>query len=416
MFTQKRNATEEFLAEGMRPGSEFQVEPIDPAQKFAAVKRVAIFAEAFLPKIDGVSKTTVLVARHLQQSGREVIIFAPDNNGKTPESLGPSQVVPVPSFELPGVPETKVGFPSPLVNQHLDRFQPDIIHLFSPALLSLAGLWYGRNHDLPVIANYQSDLPGYASRYGVDLFSGPIREGLRALHNNAHLNLVPSHATIRQLKSWGFERMRYWPRGVDTARFSPSRRSAEMRKKLLNGRPDDSLLILYAGRLAAEKRLDLLLEAAQLDGVALAVVGDGAERTELEEMFGERANFTGYLFGDELAAAYASADVFTFTGTMETFGQVVTEAMASGLPALVPNAGGVVDHVLDGINGYICQEDACDFRQKVEYMRDHPEHRLRMAGTAHEYAIQRPWEVVMQMLEGFYKETWENAYEARIFD
>lgn len=415
MFNQKRNATEEFLSRGLQPGSEFTVAPIDPAFKFSTIKRVAIFAEAFLPKIDGVSKTAVLVTRHLQQSGREVIIFAPDINGKTPDSLGPSQVVPVPSFELPGVPETKVGFPSPLVNQYLDKFKPDIIHLFSPAVLSLAGLWYGRNHDLPVIANYQSDLPGYATQYGIDLFSTPIRDGLRALHNNAHLTTVPSHYTIRQLKSWGFERLRFWPRGVDLDRFNPARRSQAMRRRMLAGRPDDSLLVLYVGRLANEKRVDLLLEAAKLDGVALTIVGDGAEREELEELFGDDAHFMGYVFGDELAEVYASADVFAFTGTNETFGQVVTEAMASGLPALVPNAGGVVDHVLDGINGFICQEDAADFRQKIEYLLEHPEHRLRMSEAALAYASQRPWETVMEMLEGYYEEAWHLAYRSRIF-
>ena len=272
-----------------------------------------------------------------------------------------------------------------------------------------------RNHDLPVIANYQSDLPGYATKYGVELFSMPLRDGLRVLHNNAHLTTVPSHATIRQLKSWGFERLRLWPRGVDTEGFNPARRSEEMRARLLAGRPDDSLLVLYVGRLATEKRLDLLEEVARLPGVALTIIGDGAERDELEEQFGENAHFLGYLFGDELAGAYASADVFAFTGTNETFGQVVTEAMASGLPALVVNAGGVVDHVLDGINGFICEEDPEDFAAKVEYLRDNPEHRYRMSQGALEYATQRPWSRIMEQLEGYYEEAWYNAYRREIF-
>ncbi len=412
---QKRNPTVEYIERGVEAGSEFQVDAVDPSHSFTAIKRVAIFAEAFLPKIDGVSKTAVLVIRHLQQTGREVIVFAPDLDGKTPETLGPSQVIPVPSLEFPGVPETKIGFPSPIVNQNLDSFQPDVIHLFSPAVLSLAGLWYGRNHNLPVIANYQTDLPGYATQYGIDLFSAPIRDGLRALHNNAHLTLVPSHATIRQLRSWGFERLRFWPRGVDMERFNPKHRTAEMRRRLLGDHPDDSLLVLYVGRLANEKRVDLLREVAGLDGVALAIVGDGAEREELEEMFGGRATFTGYMFGEELAQAYASADVFAFTGVKETFGQVVTEAMASGLPALVVNSGGVVDHILDGINGFICQEEPEDFRRRVEYLRDHPQRRQRMSEGALEYVSQRPWETVMEMMEQYYEEAWTLNYRDRIF-
>jgi glycosyltransferase involved in cell wall biosynthesis len=396
--------TDEMVEKGVHPGDEFQVGPIDPARIHTGVRRVAMFTEAFLPKIDGVSKTAVLAARHLQQTGREVVIFAPDMNGNTPDWLGPSRVVSVPSLELPFVPETKVGFPSSVVNEVLDDFQPDLVHLFSPAVLSLSGLWYGNSHDLPVVANYQSDLPGYAIRYGYTLFSMPIRDGLRALHNNADLTLVPSHSTIRQLREWGFERLRLWVRGVDRRRFNPKRRSAAMRKRLLAGRPDDSLLVLYVGRLAQEKRVDLLSDVAALDGVALAVVGDGEERDQLEADFEGRAHFTGYLFGEELAVAYASADVFAFTGTHETYGQVVTEAMASGLPVLVPNAGGVVDLVLDRINGLVCQLNPDDYAAKVAYLRDHPAERRRMADRACEVASTRPWERVMAELEDYYAE------------
>jgi phosphatidylinositol alpha 1,6-mannosyltransferase len=162
--------------------------------------------------------------------------------------------------------------------------------------------------------------------------------------------------------------------------------------------------VLYVGRLAQEKRVDLLSDVATLDGVALAVVGDGEERDQLEADFEGRAHFTGYLYGEELAVAYASADVFAFTGTHETYGQVVTEAMASGLPVLVPNAGGVVDLVLDRINGLVCQLNPDDYAAKVAYLRDHPAERRRMADRACEVASTRPWERVMAELEDYYAE------------
>lgn len=409
--TARRNATDEFVEKGLRPGDEFQVGEIPAEDVFTPVQRVAIFAEAFLPKIDGVSKTAVIVARHLQQTGREAIIFTPDNNGNTPDSLGPTPVVAVPSLEIPFVPETKVGFPSITVNTHLDEFRPDIIHLFSPAMMSLSGVWFGRTNGVPIVANYQTDLPGYATRYGLNLFSEPVKEALRALHNQAEVNLVPSHATIRQLREWGFQRLRHWARGVDRCRFNPGKRSTEMRRRLLGDRPDDSLLVLYVGRLATEKRVDLLIEAARLPGVALAIVGDGEQRAEMEALFGQDATFTGYLFGEELAAAYASADVFAFTGTNETFGQVVMEGMASGLPAVVVNSGGVVDQVLDGINGYICQIDAGDFARRIATLRDRPAERERMCERALEYAHLRPWEALMVELEGYYAEAWRSRNE-----
>jgi glycosyltransferase involved in cell wall biosynthesis len=143
---------------------------------------------------------------------------------------------------------------------------------------------------------------------------------------------------------------------------------------------------------------------AGLPGVAVTIVGDGAHRAELERLFGGKAHFTGYMFGDDLATAYASADLFAFTGTNETFGQVVMEAQCSGLPVLVPNSGGVVDLVLDGMNGYVCQEDPSDFARKVERIRDNPDQRQRMSQLAMEYARSRPWESLMTELETYY---WE---------
>ncbi|MFP4323261.1 MAG: glycosyltransferase, partial [Anaerolineales bacterium] len=268
------------------------------------------------------------------------------------------------------------------------------------------GVLFGQNRRLPLVANYQTDFPGYTTRYGINVLANPIRDSLRAMHNRAHITLVPSHTIIRQLKSWGFRRLRLWTRGRDIKRFSPQKKSAEMRARMLNGRPEDSLLVLYVGRLAPEKRLDLLAKVAELPGVALTIVGDGAERENLEKEFGSGVHFMGYLFGDDLAVAYASADLFAFTGTNETFGQVVTEAMASGLPALVPNAGGVVDLVLDGMNGYICQEDPDDFAAKVAKIRDNPAHRERMGRLAREFAESLTWEGLMEELEGYYWEAW----------
>jgi phosphatidylinositol alpha 1,6-mannosyltransferase len=258
-----------------------------------------------------------------------------------------------------------------------------------------------------VIANYQSDLPGYATRYGMDLLANPIRHALRAIHNSSHLTLAPTNTVIRQLREWGFERLRLWGRGVDMRRFNPSKRTEEMRRRMLDGRPDDNLILLYVGRIATEKRVELLHDAAKEDGVTLVVVGDGERRDEMENYFGEHAHFMGYLFGDELAEAYASADLFAFTGTNETFGQVVTEAMASGLPVLVPNAGGVVDLVWDGMNGFICQETSEDYREKVVYLRDHPEERDFMGEMSLAYARRMPWTKVMEKLEGYYAEAWE---------
>lgn len=374
------------------------------------MRRVALLAEAFLPKVDGVSKTAFLTVRYLQQTGRDVLVFAPDI---AIQSVGDTRVVALPSLGFPNVPETRVALPNPLIAQELHAFKPDLIHLFSPALMSVSGMANGRYMNVPIIANYQTDLPGYAPVYGFPDFTQHwLREWLRYIHNGCHLTLAPSTFTMRQLQRWGYRRVRQWGRGVNSERFNPLHYRAEMRARLLNGRDPDSLLCLYVGRLAAEKRVDLLIEVAQTPGVALTIIGDGALREDLERMFADTAaQFTGYLFGDELAHAFASADVFLFTGPNETFGQVVQEAMASGLPAIVIEQGGAADLVENGVNGYRCPPHPGAFAQAVRRLRDDETLRRAMAHNARKQVEGRSWEHTMAQLEDYY--TQAVAHNAR---
>lgn len=386
-------------------GSEFLLDPPDPSIELAPVKRVALLAEAFFPKIDGVSKTAFLTLRYLQQTGREVLVFAPDI---APAAVGPSRIVRLRSFGFPGAPETRVALPGIAVGKYLERFQPDVIHLFSPALSSIAGLRFGLRNNIPVVANYQTDLPGYTKHYHMALFGPIVLRWLRYIHNRSHLTLGPSNSTLRDLRRSGYRRLRRWGRGVDADRFSPSHYSDEWRARLLNGRDPNSLLCTYVGRLATEKRVELLLNVAKTPGVALTIIGDGAQRTSLESIFsGTNAYFTGYLFGNDLAQAYASSDVFLFTGENETFGQVVQEAMASGLPAIVINRGGVVDLVEEGTTGFICAPDPHRFAYAVRVLRDNPDLRHTMAQHARQIAENNPWEAVMAQLETYYREALE---------
>jgi phosphatidylinositol alpha 1,6-mannosyltransferase len=366
------------------------------------VKRVAIFAEAFLPKVDGVSKTAYLTMHYLKQTGRDVIVFAPDI---APHSVGDVEVVPLPSVGIPQAPETRIAIPHPTISQHLDAFKPDLIHLFSPAIMSVSGMIAARQLNIPVIANYQTDLPGYANVYGMSMLSQLTRDWLRYIHNGCHLTLAPSQWTMRELQSWGYRRLRRWGRGVNSERFNPKHASYAWRARLLNGRPADSLLCVYVGRLANEKRIDLLLEAARTPGVALTIIGDGALRDELERQFeGTGTHFTGYLFGDDLAQAFASADAFMFTGGNETFGQVVQEAMASGLPAIILNQGGIVDLVEHGVTGFICPPDPAAFAAAAQTLLDNERLRRQMSSAARTVMEQRPWEAIMAQLEGHYSE------------
>ncbi len=367
-----------------------------------------------MPKVDGVSKTAYLTLKYLQQTGREVLVFAPDI---APETVGETRVHPMLSVGFPQAPETRMALPNPFIARALHEFKPDLIHLFSPAMMSVTGMATGRHMNVPIVANYQTDLPGYATHYGFPFMENITRNWLRYIHNGCHLTLVPSTHTANELHTHGYKRLRPWGRGVDSRRFNPAHRTDEWREKLLNGRDPSSLLCVYVGRLAAEKRVDLLIDVAKLPGVALTIIGDGAQRSDLESLFaGTNTHFTGYLLGDELPAACASADVFLFTGPNETFGQVIQEAMASGLPTVVTNKGAVHDLVIEGESGYICEEDPVAFADAVRRLRDHLDLRQKMALTARHIAENRPWEVILSQLEGYYAEAQQiNERFVRVF-
>ncbi|MBN1564641.1 MAG: glycosyltransferase family 1 protein [Anaerolineae bacterium] len=386
-------------------GHEADLLPTADQVELSPVKRVAILTEAFFPKVDGVAKSAYLTLRYLQKTGREVMVFAPDIS---PSRVGSSQVVPMPSLGLPFAPETRIALPTFSIARYLEEFQPDLIHLFSPAVMSVGGMWQGRRRDLPVIANYQTDLPGYTQYYGFNFLESPLQNWLRYIHNGCHLTLVPSSYTMKQLEQQDYKRLRIWGRGVDLDRFNPRNRSAEFRAQLLQGRDPDSIIALYVGRLAIEKRIDLLLDVARLPGVALTVIGDGAVRDDLEKLFaGTGTVFTGYLYGDNLAKAYASADVFVFPGPTETFGQVVQEAMASGLPGVIIDKGGITDLVTPGVNGYHCTANSKEFADAVAELQRDPELRRRMSRNSRTEAERRPWTAIMAQLERYYSEAVE---------
>jgi glycosyltransferase involved in cell wall biosynthesis len=232
------------------------------------------------------------------------------------------------------------------------------------------------------------------------LLEEPIWAYFRLLHNQADLNLCPSHYTRIQLENHDFERVEVWGRGVDTELYNPSQADATWRHRLTGGHPERPLM-LYVGRLATEKRIDWMRPILDLvPDVALAIVGDGPLREELGEIYaGTNTVFTGYLKGNDLAHAYASADLFTFPSPSETFGNVVLEAMASGLPVVAAGAGGPVDHVFHGQNGYLSDpEDSSDFAALVWRCFSDAVSLREMGREARSYAETQTWTLIFDEL------------------
>ncbi|MDA0267510.1 MAG: glycosyltransferase family 1 protein [Cyanobacteria bacterium] len=313
--------------------------------------RIALFTETFLPKVDGIVTRLKHTVEHLQRMDDQVMVFSPD--GGLREYKGAS-IHGVSGMAFPLYPELKLALPRPSIGDALEKFNPDLIHVVNPAVLGLAGVFYAKTLNIPLIASYHTHLPKYLEHYGLGVLEGVMWELLKAVHNQARLNLCTSTAMERELSGHGIERVAVWQRGVDTELFRPELASRAMRDRLTQGHPDAPLL-LYIGRLSAEKEIDRIKPVLEsIPGARLALVGGGPYQEELEQHFaGTNTYFAGYMEGEELGSAYASADVFVFPSRTETLGLVLLEAMAAGCPVVAANSGGIPDIVTDGENGYL---------------------------------------------------------------
>jgi glycosyltransferase involved in cell wall biosynthesis len=265
-------------------------------------------------------------------------------------------------------------------------------------------LRHARQLNVPVVASYHTDAPGFARRWGLGLFAGWLSAYSRWIHNRADLTLCPSRCTQAQLEEQRFKRLMVWTRGVDTARFNPLHRSLSWRERLSGGHPEAPLL-LYVGRVSFEKRIDWIRPVLQaIPEARLAIVGDGPARSSLQRLFADTpTQFIGYLRGHDLAQAYAASDAFIFPAANETLGNVVLEAMASGLPVVAARSGGVLDNVSDGQNGLLFEpNDRAALVQQTRRLIADPELAARLRHAARAYAASRTWgEVLDDLLDNY---------------
>ncbi|WP_445634989.1 GDP-mannose-dependent alpha-mannosyltransferase [Nostoc sp. DSM 114161] len=365
--------------------------------------RIALFTETFLPKVDGIVTRLRHTVDHLQRNGNQVLVIAPD--GGITEHKG-AKVYGVTGFPLPLYPELKMALPRPAIGYALEEFQPDIIHVVNPAVLGLAGIFYSKTLKIPLVASYHTHLPQYLQHYGLGMLEGLLWELLKGAHNQAALNLCTSTAMMEELSAHGIERVDLWQRGVDTELFHPDLASVEMRSRLSQNHPESPLL-LYVGRLSAEKeieRIKPILEA--IPEARLALVGDGPHRQPLEKHFaGTNTHFVGYLMGRELGSAFASADAFIFPSRTETLGLVLLEAMAGGCPVVAARSGGIPDIVTDGVNGYLFEPkaDIQDALSATVRLLEQKQQRDIIRQNARREAERWGWAAATSQLQNYYQ-------------
>lgn len=312
--------------------------------------RVAVITETFLPHVNGVTNSVLRVLEHLQATGHQAVVVAPSFAGQAPSEHAGHPVIGLPSVGLPGYPDFRVAASTrPRVERILRRFAPDVVHLASPFALGQQAAQVARRMGLPIVAVYQTEVPTFASRYGLPQVEPALWAWVRRIHNCATLPLAPSRFAIDQLRSHGVRRVEHWGRGVDTTRFHPGRAAPAWRRAVA---PNGEKIVLYVGRLAAEKQLTDLAVLSDLPGVRLVLIGDGPRRAELAERL-PGAVFLGQQTGAAVPTAMASADLFVHTGELETFCQSIQEAMASGTPVVAPGRGGPLDLVDPSRTGWL---------------------------------------------------------------
>ncbi|QFQ03156.1 GDP-mannose-dependent alpha-mannosyltransferase [Corynebacterium urogenitale] len=335
--------------------------------------RVAIVAESFLPNVNGVVNSVLRVLEYLRRNGHEAVVIAPgarDHQEEIFEYEG-FRIMRVPTIEMPGINSLPIGVPLPGVLKELSRFRPDVVHLASPFVLGAAGAFAAKALNVPCVAVFQTDVAGFAKNYKLKALINATWQWTRAFHNQCALTLAPSSLTIGELEAHGIRNVYHWGRGVDTDRFHPCKRSEAVRESWLRegdqlrravGKPSsvplmERRIVGFVGRLAAEKSVARLRALNDREDVQLVVVGDGPDEGLLRQEL-PTAVFTGGMYGDDLPQAYASLDVFVHTGQFETFCQAIQEAHASGVPAIAPAAGGPVDLIAPGVNGYLLEVDS----------------------------------------------------------
>ena len=361
--------------------------------------RLALFTDTYAPQVNGVARTLERLASVIVARGGSVRVFTAHD----PEASAPGHVEQFPSRSFWAYPQLRLAWPRQRqVRAALAEYAPTLVHAATEFGVGLAGRRAARELGIPFVSSYHTSFAAYAEHYGLGALARPGWRFMRWFHNAGLRTYCPTQAIVNEVNARGFERTAVWSRGVDSARFSPTYRSATLRERL--GATDDTLVLSYVGRLAAEKGLNVALDALALveqarpGQVRFLVVGDGPYEGELRARAPRGTLLTGKLEGTALSEAFASGDVFLFPSTTDTFGNVMLEAMASGLPVIGADVGPTREQLHSGGGWLAAPGDAAAFAGVVIALID-DRSRVREAATrALAFAATKTWDAVWNAL------------------
>jgi phosphatidylinositol alpha 1,6-mannosyltransferase len=361
--------------------------------------RLALFCDSYLPQLNGVSLLLQRLTTAIHERGGSVRVFTTTD----PDATFDANVRRWPSMSFWLYPEHRLALPTRAsVRRELRAWEPTLIHAASPFGMGLAARSGALDLGIPFVSSYHTSWSAYTHFYGLGFLRNITWTYLRWYHNAGMRTYAPTVAVQKELQGHGIDRTAIWSRGVDTSRFSPAFRSRALRERL--GADDDAVIAIYVGRLGAEKGLAVAMEGMhevqESSGrrVICAIAGDGPYADELRRIAPRNTRFVGRLSGRDLSEFYASADLFMFPSATDTFGNVLLEAMASGLP-VVGAAVGPTRELLGANRGLTFPPgDAAAFAARVRELADDPARRAALAGDALAFARSRTWDTVFDDL------------------
>ena len=367
--------------------------------------RLAVVTETYPPEVNGVAVTVARLIEGLLLRGHEIDLVRPRQALRGPQGTAVEglQELLMRGMPIPRYPQLRMGLPAKaaLVSQW-QRRRPDLVHVATEGPLGWSAVQAARKLRLPVSADFRTNFHAYSRHYGLGWLNKTILTYLRKFHNRADLTLVPTETLRKELAAMGFERLSVVGRGVDTQRFDPALRSPLVRARW--GVAVDDPVVLYVGRLAAEKNLDLLIRAYQAmkqrrKSLRLVVIGEGPMADDLATQCPD-ALLLGVQGGLELAQSYASADIFLFPSRTETYGNVTAEALASGLAVVAFDYAAARELIINGHNGWTSglQDEEGFVRRACEVLEAwHPGHPMRM--NARRTMLSRDWSGIVEQME-----------------
>jgi len=377
--------------------------------------KLAIVTETYPPEVNGVASTIARFIKGLAEMGHDITLIRPRQGLKDkPKNESHFKEILTLGMPIPGYSSLRMGLPQK--NMLLKQWasdRPNLVHIVTEGPLGWSALEAAKKLNIPICSDFRTNFDAYSTHYGMSFLKNSIQRYLRYFHNNCNFTMVPTQDLKNQLLSNGFERLRIVARGIDTELFNPLKRSQELRDQW--GIKDNQKVVLYVGRLASEKNLQVTVDTFKAmlqkdSNLKMVWVGDGPEKGSLK-LSCPNSIFAGVQTGEALAAHYASGDIFLFSSLSETFGNVTLEAMASGLAVLAYDYAAARQFIDHGANGFLANlNEANSFVAAGFALLKEDVNLENLRACARQTTLEISWDQVTKKLENNYHDLIQNFY------